>query len=353
MPTFSSKTSGSIIYPAERSNIVGIKPTVGLTSRHMVIPVSERMDTIGPMARTVRDAALVLQAIAGEDANDNYTLSSPFHGNLPNYAAACEITGLQGKRIGVPQNVLSILPDIFGAAAEPIIDSFEKAIATIREAGATIVEDANFTAYNEFMKSQTPQRVVAADMLSGFAAYLSALSSNPNNLHSLEDIRNFTQHNPQEGYPLRDTEAWDMVILAGMNNSSPGFWNLYQQSLFFGEEGGLVGALSRHNLDAIILPSRLSADIPGIIGSPIITVPFDAFPPSTPTLYNLRGDLIDAAPGVPLGVSFLGQKWSEESLISMAFSFEQQTKARNTLTRFVEPGTELADRKNCSNDVSS
>lgn len=311
----------------------------------MVIPVSERMDTIGPMARTVRDAALVLQAIAGKDANDNYTLSSPFHGNIPNYAAACNLTGLQAKRIGIPRNVLSILPHIFGTAADPIIGSFEKAVATIREAGATIVEDTNFTAYNAFITSQIPQRVVAADILSGFATYLSALSSNPNNLHSLEDIRNFTQHNPEEGYPLRDTEAWDMAILAGMNNSSPGFWHLYQQSLFFGEGGGLLGALSRHNLDAIILPSRLSADIPGIIGSPIITVPFDAFPPGTTTSYNLRGDLVDAAPGVPLGISFLGQKWSEESLIAMAFAFEQRTTARKSLTRFVEPKTELADFK--------
>lgn len=326
---------------------MGIKPTVGLTSRHMVIPISERMDTIGPMARTVRDAALVLQAIAGEDTNDNYTSSSPFHGNLPDYAAACNISGLQGKKIGIPRNVISILPHIFGSAAEPIVTSFGKAVATIREAGAIIIEDANFTAYNTYLKSQIPQRVVAADMLSGFATYLSALSSNPNNLHSLEDIRNFTQHSPEEDYPSRDTDAWDMAILAGMNNSSPGFWQLYQQSLFFGEEGGLVGALSRHNLDAIILPSRLSADIAGIIGSPVITVPFDTFPAGTPIVYNLRGDLIDAAPGVPLGISFLGQKWSEESLISMAFAFEQRTEARKKLTRFVEPKTELVDLKKC------
>lgn len=108
-----------------------------------------------------------------------------------------------------------------------------------------------------------------------------------------------------------------------------------------------MGALSRHNLDAIILPSRLSADIPGIIGSPVITVPFDAFPAGTTIVYNLRGDLIDAAPGVPLGISFLGQKWSEESLISMAFAFEQRTEARKKLTRFVEPKTELVDLKKC------
>ncbi|KAL4913297.1 amidase signature domain-containing protein [Aspergillus aurantiobrunneus] len=338
-----TETSGSIILPAEKSNIVGIKPTVGLTSRYMVIPISERADTIGPMARTVHDAALLLQAIVGEDANDNYTLSSPFHTNYPDYVAACDMTGLQEKRIGVPRNVISTLHSTLRETADPILSSFEKAVALIRNAGGTIVEGANFTAYETFRLSQIPQRVVAADMLSGFAAYLSGLTSNPNNLHGLEDIRNFTQHSPEEDYPSRDTQIWDMALIAGMNNSSPDFWSLYQQSLSFGEEGGLLGALSRHELDAVILPSCIATEIPGILGTPIITVPFDSFPANTSVRYNERGDLIDAAPGIPLGVSFLGPKWSEESLIGMAYAFEQLTMARERIPRVVQPITELQD----------
>ncbi|KAL4778596.1 amidase signature domain-containing protein [Aspergillus varians] len=336
-----TETSGSIILPAEKSNIVGIKTTVGLTSRYMVIPVSERADTIGPMARTVRDAAFLLQAIAGEDPKDNYTLSSPFYGSLPDYVAACNLTGLLGKRIGIPRNVLSTLPSYFHSSAAPIVASFEKAVATIKKAGATIVEDANFTAYEKFLHSQIPQRVIAADMLSGFATYLSGLTSNVNNIHGLGDIRFFTQHSAEEDYPSRDTQIWDMALFAGLNNSSPEFWPLYQQSLSFGDEGGLLGALSRNKLDAVILPSCLATDIPGIIGTPIITVPFDAFPVDTSIRHNSRGDLIDVAPGIPLGISFLGPKWSEESLIAMAYAFEQRTLTRNTLNRIIEPSTEL------------
>ncbi|KAL4928752.1 putative amidase [Aspergillus undulatus] len=338
-----TETSGSIILPAEKSNVVGIKPTVGLTSRYMVIPVSEHADTIGPLARTVRDAAIILQAIAGKDVNDNYTMSSPFQTSQPDYVAACSLVGLQGMRIGIPRNVISTLPRFFGSAAGPIISSFEKAIASIREAGATIVEDANFTAYGTFMQSQSPAKVVAADLLSGLASYLSGLTSNPNNLQGLADVRKFTQLSHEEGYPSRDTRRWDSAIYAGMNNSSPDFWPLYQQTLSLGEEGGLLGALSRHGLDAAILPSCLATDVPGVIGTPIVTVPFDAFPRNTPVQYNSRGDVVDVAPGIPLGVSFLGPKWSEQSLISMAYAFEQRTLSRKKLHRVVEPLTELED----------
>ncbi|KAL3487356.1 amidase signature domain-containing protein [Aspergillus germanicus] len=310
--TFASlgtETSGSILLPSEKSNIVGIKPTVSLTSRYMAIPISERADTIGPMVRTVRDAAMVLQAIVGQDENDNYTMASPFSNNYPDYVAACNLDGLEGKRI-----------------ARPIISSFERAVAGIETAGATIIEDANFTAYD-----------------AGLPKYLSALNSNPNNLQSLSDIRNFIQHSPEEDYPARDTDLWDMALLAGMNNTSPGFWPIFQQALYLGEEGGLLGALSRDNLDAVILPTSLAGDIPGILGSPVITVPFEAFPAEISVKYNERGNLVNSAPGIPLGVSFLGPRWSEESLIAMAYAFEQRTLSRGTLHRIVGPRTELKD----------
>ncbi|KAL4819523.1 amidase signature domain-containing protein [Aspergillus spinulosporus] len=304
--TLGTETSGSIILPAEKSNVVGIKPTVGLTSRYMVVPISERFDTIGPIARTVRDAALVLQAIAGQDANDNYTSTSPFQTRVPEYAAACDMAGLQGKRIGIPRNVLEALFSMRHGMASPIISSFEMAVEIIRDAGATIIEDASFTAYESYLKSDAP---------------------NPNNLRGLADIRNFTQRSTEEDYPARNTQQWDMALFAGINNSSPEFWPLYQQSLYFGEEGGLLGALARHNLNAVVLPSSMALDIPGIVGTPVITIPFDSFPANTSVLYNGRGDLVDAAPGIPIGISFLGPRWSEESLIAMAYAFEQRTAA--------------------------
>ena len=89
--------------PSQKGNLVGIKPTVGLTSRYLVIPISEHQDTVGPMARTVKDAAIILQAIAGKDRNDNYTAAIPFDcDKMPDYVAALDKDGLAGARIGIP-----------------------------------------------------------------------------------------------------------------------------------------------------------------------------------------------------------------------------------------------------------
>ncbi|RAL14473.1 putative amidase [Aspergillus homomorphus CBS 101889] len=328
-----TETSGSILLPSENSNIVGIKPTVGLTSRHMVIPISERQDTIGPLAKTVKDAAMLLQAFAGADPKDNYTLASPFGNFLPDYVDACKRSGLRGKRIGVPRNVIDYLEQ----NDAPIISLFDQAISVIESAGAAVIDDTNFTSYNDFSSSSIPALVVAADFTSNTATYLSSLTSNPNQLHSVGDIRRFVQQTPAEEYPSRDTGIWDSVIAAGMTNTSPGFWSLYQESLKFAEEGGLLGALKRHELDAVILPTHLAPDIPAILGTPVITVPMGAYSDGTPVRHNARGNLVDQAPGIPLGISFLGPKWSEEALIGMAYAFEQRTLVRDRLERHYEP----------------
>ncbi|KAL5356038.1 amidase signature domain-containing protein [Aspergillus floccosus] len=327
---------GSILYPSEANNIVGIKPTVGLTSRHMVVPVSQRQDTIGPMARTVKDAALLLPAMAGPDPLDNYTLASPFGQHIPDYAAACNLSALQGKRIGVPQNVLS-------GVSSPVLSAFQRALNILQSAGATIVLGTNFTAWDEFRNSTNPDMVVAADLISDLTGFLSSLTTNPNHIRSLGDLRAYTQCDPREQYPSRDTGLWDMMLAGAVDNTSPEFWAMYQQNLYFGGEAGLLGALSRHNLDAVVLPTAVATTIPALIGSPVVTVPLGAFPDGTPVVRNAFGDLVVQAPGIPFGMSFLGAKWSEESLIGMAYAFEQRSRVRETLRRVVEPKGELKD----------
>lgn len=104
-----SETDGSIIGPSGANNVVGIKPSVGLTSRNLVIPISQHQDTVGPIARTVKDAAYLLSAIAGYDPADNYTSAIPFpHYTIPDYVAACNFSALRGKRLGIPRNVFDV-----------------------------------------------------------------------------------------------------------------------------------------------------------------------------------------------------------------------------------------------------
>ena len=140
-----TETDGSILSPSDVNNLVGIKPTVGLTSRDLIIPISQRQDTCGPMARTVKDAAYVLAAIAGKSPYDNYTDAIPFD-TIPDYVAACQFNALSGKRIGVPRNLIG------NTTATPIITAFDAALNVLRAAGATIVEHTNFTGYEALSK---------------------------------------------------------------------------------------------------------------------------------------------------------------------------------------------------------
>ncbi|KAI9042780.1 putative amidase [Aspergillus affinis] len=133
------------------------------------------------------------------------------------------------------------------------------------------------------------------------------------------------------------------TVVTGLSNTSPEFWAMYQKSLYYGGEGGLLGALSRHQLDAIILPTGTAADIPALVGAPVTTVPMGAFPNSSAIKHNDRGDMVYIAPGIPFGISFLGKQWSEKELIGMAYAFEQRTLVRKTLKRVVEPKGELRD----------
>lgn len=191
---------------------------VRLTSRHLVIPVSEHQDTIGPLTRTVKDAAHILQAIAGVDTRDNYT-SAILNGIIPDYIAACELSGLSGFRLGIPRKVISLESD---NTTGPVIEEFEQALGIIRAAGAINVEDTNFTAVVEFWNSKLPTVVLNADFLVNLQSYLGSLTYNPRNITSLADLREFTQSFPLEDYPRRDTGLWDHV-LQNWNNTDPSF----------------------------------------------------------------------------------------------------------------------------------
>ena len=311
---------------------------MGLTSRYLVVPVSEHQDTIGPMTRTVKDGAKLLQVISGLDSNDTYTDASPFKHKIPNYLAACKLSGLQGKRIGIAQNVIDESAEKVAHATE----AFEYAIKTIVDAGATVIQNTDFIAYSQWKKREY-NPVTRMDFVSNLAQYLSRLERNPRNIRNIEDLRRFTRSFPKEEYPARNTRNWDTVIEAGLSNTSAEFWPTYQQNLYFGGEGGILGALERHNLDAVILPTVLAASIPALVGTPIITVPLGAAPCATSVEKETTWDAVEMAPGVPFGVSFLGAKWSEETLLEIAYAFEQRTLVRQRLKRYISPRVDLTD----------
>ncbi|CAN9102547.1 putative amidase [Alternaria tenuissima] len=342
--TLGSETDGSIISPSQLNNVVGIKPTVGLTSRALVIPISEHQDTVGPMTRTVKDAAYILQAISGPDSADNYTLAIPWASNTtnvtkPDYVAACTLDALEGKRIGVPRNAIGT-PD---SSSAPLYAAFEAALDVLRSAGAIIVDNTNYTAWEQYLESNAEGIVLDGDFVPNLAHYLSQLTYNPNDVQDLEDVRNFTQHFPAEDYPDRDTADFDSSIAQSQNfsNTDIEFWNALQQDYYLGGEGGLLGALTTYNLDAVVVPSDYASGISAIIGGPVVTIPLGALPSNTTVVTNQRGDLNATAPNIPFGISFAGALWSEESLIGFAYAFEQRTMVRTKVKPYIQPSIEI------------
>lgn len=134
--------------------MVGIKPTVGLVSRAGVIPISEHQDTLGPITRSVEDAALLLSAIArGPDPLDNYTLAQPRP--VPDYAKALNKHALRGVRLGVPRK--------FQGTDENIIKAFNASIEVIRGLGAEVVDPAEFEDAKELLASDNETTVLSTD----------------------------------------------------------------------------------------------------------------------------------------------------------------------------------------------
>lgn len=292
-----TETSGSILSPAGVSNLVGIKPTVGLTSRALVIPISQRQDTVGPMARTVKDAgtsfshpsrmfhelllkkhflyrgvyssaemltptctiAYLLQAIVGKDPDDNYTSAIPFS-VLPDYVAACNYSSLRGKRFGIPRNII-----YDQSGDEPVLAAFEAAIKTIKRAGGIIIDNTNITAYalDQYFNGNSSITVLEADFISDLpGGYLSKLTYNPQNVTNVADVRNFTQTVALEDYPDRDTAVWDEALALGFGNTDPRFWNAYQINLEIAGPQGILGLLANYSLDALVIPTDFA---PGLL----------------------------------------------------------------------------------------
>ena len=249
------------------------------------------------MARTVKDAAYVLQAIAGKDPNDNYTSAIPYD-PLPDYVAACNFSGLMGKRIGIPRNIIYPEP-----GDGPVLAAFTAAIQTIKNAGATIIDNTNITAYalNQYLNGNASSIVLDADFISDLPGeYLSKLTSNPENVHSVADVRNFTQHFQQEDYPDRDTAVWDQSIALGFNNTSPQFWAAYQINLVTAGQQGILGVLANNSLDALIIPTDFSPGLPAFVGTPVVTVPLGFYPSNTTIIKSQpRMDLVATGPNIP------------------------------------------------------
>lgn len=182
--------------------------------------------------------------------------------------------------------------------------SFESALKILSSAGANVVDNANFTAAEEFKKlnQQVKGIVRSSEFKRDIVHYLQTLKTNPNGIRSADDIINFTKTFPAEDYPERDIGKFLWTQAEGIDVASDEYKSMVKQELYFGGEGGILGAMQKYKLDVLVVPSTLGIanDLAAKMGFPVIAVPLGYWPDGTPVEVESRKEgLVKVAPGIP------------------------------------------------------
>ncbi len=365
--SFGSETDGSIVCPANANGVVGIKPTVGLTSRAGVVPISHTQDTVGPHGRTVADAAAALSVIQSRtfDGRDPATGSVPlgWQGtgktrptNIPtDYTKFVNPHGLQGAKLGVTRAGLGGFTNV--STPQPVLDAFEAAVESLTAAGATVIDldtvpgNVGFT----FAPADGEFFVLLYDFKFDVANYFKTRVGVPVAGGTLQTAIDFNNANAAAEMPFFNQDIFD---LAETMNPDPNFCDIrftstvlpttltcmsYNDALKIDHLAGVNGidaAISQFGLDAVVSATDNPAWSTDLLygdhfifgtsglaaapGYPIVQVPA-AFPklcasPTQPTVCTQYG--------VPLGISFFGTAFSEPTLIKLASGFEEATQVR-------------------------
>jgi amidase len=305
-----TETDGSVICPASINGIVGIKPTVGLVSRDGIIPIAHSQDTAGPMGRTVRDAAILLTALAAKDPRDPAAEAHP--GEVPDYAAGLREDALSGKRIG-------ILRSYSGAGDDARVDAIlDNSVVLLAANGAEIVDPVEID--TEGM-GDAEYEVLLYEFKEDLNSYLR--SSNAT-FQSLEAIIAFNSEHAATVMPFFGQEIMQLAQAKGPLTEAA-----YLEALELSRRiarDGIDTALESHDLDALIAPSNGPAWMTDHVNS-------DHFSVGSSSLAAVSGYASITVPAgsvfnLPIGVSFIGPAFSERQLIEIAYAFEQASKAR-------------------------
>jgi amidase len=334
-----TETDGSIVSPANANGVVGIKPTVGLTSRRGIIPISHHQDTAGPLARTVTDAAIALTAIAAPDPDDPAVAEQAARPGAPGYPtrpgglggidyASPDILradGLQGARLGVWRAL--------GERSRVADAILEDALSALREAGAELVEGVDLMAGAGPDDQQDGFDVLLWEIGPGIAAYIDDYLDPAYPVRALADVIAFNRDHAAAELRWFNQDLLEMAALK-TPLEDPAYLGAAARAQRRGR-GAIDTALAAHRLDAIVAPTgspatRLdpvngdhriggSSSPSARAGYPIVTVP--------------AGSRF----GLPANLSFIGGAFAEPTLIRLAYAFEQATRARLVPT-FAPPG---------------
>lgn len=307
-----TETDGSIVCPSSVNGIVGIKPTVGLVSRSGIIPISASQDTAGPMARTVQDAAILLNALAGMDSSDAATAASKTHA-LARFDTTFKPDALRGVRIGVARNLAG-----FHEGVDAIL---EQAIKSLVAAGAVIVDPADLKLADSVGDDESS--VLLYEFKEGLNRYLATRTGGP---RTLAELITFNESERAREMPYFGQEQFIRAQEKGPLTERD-YLEARKRSRDAAGLKGIDAVLRKFRLDALIAPTvgpAWTTDLvngdhfiggnasmaPAIAGYPHITVP--------------AGYLHD----LPVGISFIGTAWVDGALVRLAYAYEQATRAR-------------------------
>lgn len=300
-----TETDGSVTCPASINGIVGLKPTVGMVSRTHIVPISASQDTAGPMAASVREAAELLSAMAGSDPADAATKDADRY--KTDFAAALDAGSLKGKRIGVMRFASGFGTD----------EVFERALAVLKAQGATLVEIKKFDekdmGANEF-------KVLLMEFKTGLADYLKS-SPAPLQVRALTDVIGFNKANAGKELALFGQDIFEKAE-ATRGIADPGYKKARARSFELAGPQGIDRLLKEHKLDALVGPTMPPAwkidavngdqisgggagSLAAIAGYPHLTVP------------------MGLVKGLPVGLSFIGPRWSDALMLSIGYAYEQ------------------------------
>ena len=311
-----SETDGSIICPASMTGLVGIKPTVGLVSRAGIIPISHSQDTAGPMARSVEDAAIVLGAIAGTDPRDPATKDADRHAT--DYTTFLDPNALRGKRIGVVRQLAGIEPNADHA--------LESTIAILKAQGATVVDNVEIPHLKELSEHELD--VLLYEFKHDIAAYLATRPDQP--MKTLADLIAFNTREAGKEMPWFGQELFLMAQeKAGLDD--PKYIEIRDRNQRLAGPEGIDSALAKDHLDALLAPSwgpAFTNDL--VLGDHVVSGDPTVGGVSAPAAIAGYPSItlpVEFAHELPVGVVFFGAKWSEPTLIAVAYGVEQKAKA--------------------------
>jgi amidase len=308
-----TETDGSVVCPSNANSLVGIKPTVGLVSRAGIIPIAHSQDTAGPMARTVTDAVILLGAITGQDPRDPTTAESRGKG-LSDYTKFLDRNGVKGMRLGVARKYFGFNDRVDKLMSERLDD--------LKRLGAVLIDPADIPTNGKF--DDTELEVLLYEFKADLNKYLAGLGPSAT-VRSLKDLIEFNEKNRESEMPYFGQDLFTKAQEKGPL-TSPKYIQALKKNHLLARTQGIDFVIKQHRLDALIAPTGGPAwptdlingdhftggysSASAVAGYPHITVP--------------AGYVF----GMPVGISFFGGAYSESTLIKIAYTFEQATKAR-------------------------